>query len=734
MPPEQTRCARSTRTRGRVPRRHVPLPGGGRAGRAATSTLHVDAGDHDRDRRQHRCGQVDAGLARPAAVRRHRRERARRRCGRARTRPGAAVASGSASCRRGRTCSAGRSRATCATADPRRPTRSCGRRCARRRHSDFVAAMPGGLDAPIAQGGTNVSGGQRQRLAIARALVRRPEIYLFDESFSALDLGTDARLRAALRPVTRDAAVLVVASRISTIADADQIVVLDGGRVVGIGRHDELLDDLPDLRRDRRVAAVAPRRPHERRRDARRAARAGRSTPGRLPAAGGEARRGGGPPWMGAAMPAEKAMTFGPSAKRLLRPAAPAPRQLLLVLALGARQRDADGASGPKLLGHATDLIFTRLPRLAAAVRRSARRVVADARAPRRRRLRRPAAALARRTRASASTSARSARCCCWRSRSTSSRACSRGCRAMLLNRVVRRTVRQLRSDVEDKLAPAAAALRRRAAARRAAQPGHQRHRQHRADPAADAEPAAHVAAHRRRRRRDDVRDLAAARGHRAGHDPGDDLRHEGDRASARSRSSSRSGRRPAGSTRTSRRRSPATRSCASSAAQRESEQTFADTNDELFEASLGAQFVSGMIMPSMMFIGNLNYVVIAVVGGLRVASGTLSLGDVQAFIQYSRQFTQPLTQVASMANLLQSGVASAERVFDLLDAPEQSPDPAHPQKPLAAPRPGRVRARRLPLPAGRAADRGPVAGRRARAHDRDRRPDRRRARPRWST
>ena len=108
---------------------------------------------------------------------------------------------------------------------------------------------------------------------------------------------------------------------------------------------------------------------------------------------------------------------------------------------------------------------------------------------------------------------------------------------------------------------------------------------------------------------------------------------------------------------------------------QAESERVFAEQNDELYQASYGAQFVSGLIMPIMMFVGNLNYVVIAVLGGLRVASGTMSLGDVQAFIQYSRQFTQPLTQVASMLNLLQSGVASAERVFEFLDAEEESVD-----------------------------------------------------------
>ncbi len=108
---------------------------------------------------------------------------------------------------------------------------------------------------------------------------------------------------------------------------------------------------------------------------------------------------------------------------------------------------------------------------------------------------------------------------------------------------------------------------------------------------------------------------------------------------------------------------------------QHEVEQTFEEQNDELYRVSFGAQFVSGLIMPAMMFIGNLNYVVIAVIGGLRVASGSLSLGEVQAFVQYTRQFTQPLTTVASMMNLLQSGVASAERVFELLDADEEPAD-----------------------------------------------------------
>jgi len=107
---------------------------------------------------------------------------------------------------------------------------------------EFVEAMSDGLDSPIAQGGTNVSGGQRQRLAIARALIRRPELYLFDDSFSALDVATDARLRQALQPVTEDATVIIVAQRVATIMDADQILVLENGGIVGLGTHAELLE------------------------------------------------------------------------------------------------------------------------------------------------------------------------------------------------------------------------------------------------------------------------------------------------------------------------------------------------------------------------------------------------------------------------------------------------------------------------------------------------------------
>ncbi|MCX4663680.1 ABC transporter ATP-binding protein/permease [Streptomyces uncialis] len=127
---------------------------------------------------------------------------------------------------------------------------------------------------------------------------------------------------------------------------------------------------------------------------------------------------------------------------------------------------------------------------------------------------------------------------------------------------------------------------------------------------------------------------------------------------------------------------------------QDESAKRFAEENDALYEATYRAQFTSGLMQPLMFFVSNLNYVLVAVVGGLRVASGALSIGDVQAFVQYSRQFSMPLTQVASMANLVQSGVASAERVFELLDADEQAPDPEHPVRPVE--RTGRVALERV--------------------------------------
>ena len=152
---------------------------------------------------------------------------------------------------------------------------------------------------------------------------------------------------------------------------------------------------------------------------------------------------------------------------------------------------------------------------------------------------------------------------------------------------------------------------------------------------------------------------------------------------------------------------------------------TFTEQNEALYQASSRAQFISGTIQPLMMFMSNLNYVLVAVVGGLLIAGGSLTIGAVTAFIQYSRQFSQPLTQVASMANLLQSSVASAERVFALLDAAEQAPDAAEPVQAGRGPGPGRVRRRVVPVRGGPAADRARLARRGAGAHRRHRRPDR---------
>ena len=213
---------------------------------------------------------------------------------------------------------------------------------------DFVEAMPEGLDAPITQGGTNVSGGQRQRLAIARALIRQPQIYLFDDSFSALDLATDARLRAALRPVTTASTVVIVAQRVSTIIDADQILVLEDGEVVGRGTARRAARDVRDLPGDRPVPADGG---------------GGMSTPRtgamketeRVVAGPGPGR---GP--FGGGMVGQKSMEFGPSARRLVRRMGP-DRYAAIAVVLLALVGVGLSVVGPKILGHATDLIFSGL-------------------------------------------------------------------------------------------------------------------------------------------------------------------------------------------------------------------------------------------------------------------------------------------------------------------------------------------------------------------------------------
>jgi ATP-binding cassette, subfamily B, multidrug efflux pump len=404
-----------------------------------------------------------------------------------------------------------------------------------------------------------------------------------------------------------------------------------------------------------------------------------KTTPSRLPAAGGEARRGGGPPWMGAAMPAEKAMTFVPSAKRLLRLLRPARRHLALVLSLAVLSVTMT-VIGPTLLGLATDVIFrgylgSRLPD-GANLSEVADRARADGNADYANLLLRshavPGVGIDFGELASVLLLAvalyLAAGLFSW-------------LQGYLLNDVVQNTVRRLRADVEAKL--------------------------HRVPlPYVDSQGRGELLS----RVTNDIDNVAQSLQQTLSQLLTSLLTVIGvvtmmivispllavialitvpvsilvtKAIGKRSQGRFIAQWKATGRLNALIEESYSGHELVRVYGQRGTvEAQFAKTNDELFEASFGAQFISGMIMPAMMFIGNLNYVVIAVVGGLRVASGNMSLGDVQAFIQYSRQFTQPLTQIASMANLLQSGVASAERVFDLLDAPEQSPDPEHPQAP----------------------------------------------------
>ena len=410
------------------------------------------------------------------------------------------------------------------------------------------------------------------------------------------------------------------------------------------------------------------------------------TTPKRLPEAGGAARRGGGPPWMGAAMPAEKAMTFGPSARRLMGRLRPERGHVLLVLLLAVGSVTLS-VIGPKLLGSATDVIFRGYlgARLPSGV--TAQQVADQARAHGQD----DYANLLLRSDVIPGVGinfGELAHVLTWALIVYVGAGLLSWLQGYVLNSAVQNVIRQLRTDVEDKLNRLPL-------------------------PYVDGQPRGELLS----RVTNDIDNVAQslqqtlsqlltslltvigvvavmfvispllalialvtipvtmivtkliakrsqprfiaqwkATGRLNAHIEEAFTGHEIVRVFGR---------------------------------QQDSEDTFARTNAELYDASWSAQFISGVIMPTMMFIGNLNYVVIAVVGGLRVASGTMSLGDVQAFIQYSRQFTQPLTQVASMANLLQSGVASAERVFDLLDAPEQTPDPEVPVVPTR--RDGRV-------------------------------------------
>ena len=444
--------------------------------------------------------------------------------------------------------------------------------------ADFVRAMPDGLDVPIAQGGTNVSGGQRQRLAIARALVRRPGIYLFDDSFSALDLATDARLRAALAPVAPDAAVLVVAQRVSTILEADQILVLEDGALRRARHPRRAARRLSDLRRDRRLAA--------------RPAGGGMSDSANAQPAKSPARRGtlgnGRALLPQRACPREKSKDF-----QRLRPAAGLASCGPSAAGRSSCSRWPWSASrlsvlGPRLLGTATNII------------------VDGVLGGRRRRLRE-------------ARTGRSAPCSC----STWSPRRWRSGQACLLAGVVQRTMQRLRADVEEKL--------------------------HRLPLGyVDRQPRGDLLS----RVTNDIDNVAQSLQQtlsqmltstltlvgvvimmftispllaldRAGHHPGV-APHACGSSPSRSKKRFIAQWSHTGALNAQVEEAFTGHSLVKvfgrSATSR---QRFDAKNEELYEASFGAQFISGIIQPAMMFLGNLNYVVIAVVGGLRVSSGS---------------------------------------------------------------------------------------------------------------
>ncbi|MFI2649349.1 ABC transporter ATP-binding protein [Micromonospora fulviviridis] len=405
-------------------------------------------------------------------------------------------------------------------------------------------------------------------------------------------------------------------------------------------------------------------------------AKADGRTPERLPAAG--RRGGGGPPWMGAAMPAEKSMNFGPSARRLLGRLRPHRFSLTAIVTLAVASVGAS-VIGPKILGHATDIIFAGVVGRQIPAGTTPEQAVAAARAAGNDNF---ADMLARmdvvpgagidftalsRTLTLALALYLGASLLMW-------------WQGWLLNGVVQRTVLRLRADVEEKLNRLPL-------------------------PYFDKQPRGELLS----RVTNDIDNISQTLSQTLSQLLSALLTVVGVLAMmfwispllalvalvavplsvvVTQQIAKRSQRRFIAQWRHTGELNGLIEETYTGhelvkvfGRQREAQAAFAAKNEELFRASFGAQFISGIIMPAMMFVGNLSYVAIAVVGGLRVASGTMSLGDVQAFIQYSRQFTQPLTQIASMTNLLQSGVASAERVFEVLDAEEQVPDrPAPPR------------------------------------------------------
>ncbi len=401
--------------------------------------------------------------------------------------------------------------------------------------------------------------------------------------------------------------------------------------------------------------------------------------PQRLADVGGAARRGGGPPWMGAAMPTEKAMTFGPSARRLITRLSPARLQVIMVLLLSVGSVVLS-VIGPRLLGRATDVIFNgvlgkNLPS-GTTLEQAAQRARAEGNDNLGEVLLRSHAVPGTGIDFAALADVLMLALVLYLGASV-----LMWLQGYLLNDVVQQTVNRLRSDVEDKLNRLPL-------------------------PYVDAQPRGEMLS----RVTNDIDNISQSLQQTLGQLLTSLLTVVGVVAmmviispllalialvtvpvsilatkaiAKRSQGKFIAQWRATGQLNAQIEESFSGHELVRVFGRRlDVEERFEATNEELFQAGFGAQFISGIIMPTMMFIGNLNYVAIAVVGGLRVASGSMSLGDVQAFIQYSRQFTQPLTQLASMANLLQSGVASAERVFDLLDAPDQTPDPLDPVAP----------------------------------------------------